>query len=110
MPLPIEIVGKNRRAVRIVWDEDHKASFSAQELRQRCRCANCIHEFTGERLLDPTTVPDTITVTDMELQGSYGIRIMFSDGHGTGIFRFADLMRDCPCDACDTRRKPAGAS
>jgi DUF971 family protein len=100
MPLPIEIVGKGRRDVRVVWDEDHEGVYDARALRLACRCAHCIHEFTGEALLDPATVPDDVSVVDMSLVGAYGLQITFSDKHATGIYRFADLLARCPCAAC----------
>jgi ATP-binding protein involved in chromosome partitioning len=100
MPLPIEIVGRGRREVTLVWDEGHEGTYPARSLRLACRCAHCIHEFTGEKLLDPSTVPHDIAVTDLELVGNYGVRIGFSDRHGTGIYRFADLLARCPCPTC----------
>lgn len=106
MPLPIEIVGLGRPDVRIVWDEGHESVWAARELRLRCGCAHCVEEMTGRKLLDPATVPTDLTVRHIELAGNYGIRIAFSDGHDTGIYRFNDLFADCPCDACATRRDP----
>jgi DUF971 family protein len=100
MPLPIEIIGLNRPTLTIVWDEGHEAVYAAHELRLRCACAHCVHEITGAALLDPKTVPADVTITALELAGNYGLRVTFSDRHDTGIFRFADLLRLCPCDAC----------
>ena len=91
MPLPIEIVGLNQSALRIVWDEGDEQTFDVRDLRLACRCAHCVHEMTGQRLLDPATVPPVVTATAIELVGSYGMQITFSDGHNTGIFRFRDL-------------------
>jgi DUF971 family protein len=31
----------------------------------------------------------------MDLAGNYGIHVAFSDGHDTGIYRFADLRARC---------------
>ena len=67
--------------------------WGARELRIKCTCANCQSEATGERILDPTTVPEDLTVADMHLVGNYGVGIHFSDGHTTGIFRFRELRR-----------------
>ena len=93
MPLPIEIVGLNRPDLTIHWDETSQSTYKARDLRLSCRCAHCIEEMTGRPLLDPHTVPDVITITNLDLVGTYGIQIRFSDGHGTGIFRFEDLYR-----------------
>jgi ATP-binding protein involved in chromosome partitioning len=100
MPLPLEIVGRGRREVTLVWDEGHEGTFPARDLRLRCRCAHCVHELTGEKLLDPASVPPDVHVTELELMGNYGVRIAFSDHHTTGIYRFGDLLARCPCERC----------
>lgn len=96
MPMPIEIVGLGKDSVRIVWDEANEAEWSARELRILCECAGCRSEATGERILDPTVVPEGLTVTHMELVGNYGLSIHFSDGHTTGIYRLAQLYAQRP--------------
>ena len=92
--MPLEIIGLGKRDVRFVWEEGGDEDvWTARELRQRCTCANCQSEATGERLLDPASVPEDIHVADMHLVGNYGVGIHFSDGHTTGIFRFRELRR-----------------
>ena len=89
--MPLEIVGLGQPTVRIVWDEGDEDTWTARDLRIRCTCAHCQSEATGERLLDPATVPTDLKVTDMSLVGNYGLSIHFSDGHTTGIYRFKVL-------------------
>ena len=96
MSAPLEIVGLGKPEVRIVWDEGDEDLWSARELRLRCTCAHCVHEFSGEKLLDPAGVPDDIVVSTMRLVGNYGISIGFSDGHDTGIYRFDELYEHRP--------------
>lgn len=91
MPMPLEIVGLGKAEVRFVWDDDVEDTWTAHALRCKCTCAYCQSEITGERLLDPASVPADITVTDMSLVGNYGVSIHFSDGHATGIYRFREL-------------------
>lgn len=91
--MPVEIVGLGQREVRFVWDDDTEDTWPTRELRLLCTCANCQSETTGERLLDPATVPADLTIADMHLVGNYGVGIHFSDGHSTGIFRFRQLQR-----------------
>jgi ATP-binding protein involved in chromosome partitioning len=55
-----------------------------------------VHEFSGQKLLDPATVPTDIVVSQMQLVGNYGLSIGFSDGHSTGIYRFDDLYENRP--------------
>jgi len=75
----------------VVWDEGDECTLPARDLRLRCACAHCIEEMTGRKLLDPERVPLDLTIVRMELAGNYGVQIAFSDGHDTGIYRFADL-------------------
>ena len=93
MPMPLEIIGLGKPEVRFVWDEGVEDVYSARDLRIRCSCAHCQSEATGERLLDPTTVPADLTISDMNLVGNYGLNVHFSDGHTTGIYRFRELKR-----------------
>jgi DUF971 family protein len=46
----------------------------------------CIEEMTGRPLLEPGSVPDSVTPTAIALVGAYGLRVTWSDGHSTGIF------------------------
>jgi len=91
--MPLEIVGLGKQEIRFVWDDDTEDVYGARELRIRCACANCQSEATGERILDPSTVPEDLSVKDMHLVGNYGVGVHFSDGHSTGIFRFKELKR-----------------
>ena len=93
MPMPLEIIGLGKREVHFVWDEGDESVWSARELRIKCTCAMCQSETTGERILDPASVPEDLGVTDMHLVGNYGVGIHFSDGHTTGIYRFKELRR-----------------
>lgn len=94
--MPLEIIGLDKPDVKFVWSEDAFDVWSARELRGRCTCAYCQSELTGERLLDPATIPEGIRVTKMELTGNYGVNIHFSDGHTTGIYRFSELAKTRP--------------
>ncbi len=103
MPMPLEIIGLGQASVRFVWDEGEEDVWPARVLRQRCSCAHCQSEATGERILDPASVPADIIVSTMNLVGNYGVQIAFSDTHATGIYRFRDLHASHP------NRKPAAA-
>ena len=99
MPMPIEIIGLGRPTVRFVWDEDgDEAEISARDLRIACVCAVCQSETTGERLLDPQSVSPDLIIDQMSLVGNYGLSVHFSDGHSTGIYRFAKLYDACHGD------------
>ncbi len=89
-PRSIDLFDSDHR-LQILWSDESPQFFSYRDLRIACRCASCIHELTGERLLDPNTIPDTIGVRDYKLVGNYGLRIYWSDGHDTGIYTWEYL-------------------
>lgn len=93
MAVPAEIIGLGQTTVTLVWEDGPSDVWTARDLRIRCTCAHCQSEATGERLLDPATVPDELAVEAMNLIGNYGLNIHFSDKHGTGIYRFRELWR-----------------
>jgi DUF971 family protein len=55
---------------------------------------------SGRPILDPARVPDDILPRSVALVGTYGLRVQWSDGHGTGIYTFERLLATCPCERC----------
>ncbi|HET6577813.1 MAG TPA: DUF971 domain-containing protein [Gemmatimonadales bacterium] len=103
-PIPYAI---NRRddGLLIEWDNaGHQALYPARDLRLACPCAACVEEASGRPLLDPATVPADIRPLSVALVGTYGLRVQWSDRHGTGIYTFERLLAACPCERCWRRR------
>ena len=101
LPVPHAITRRDD-GILIEWDTaGHDAWFPAPALRLACPCAACIDEMSGRPLLDPARVADDIRPVSVALVGAYGIRIEWSDGHGTGIYTFQALLASCPCRRCE---------
>ena len=102
MTLPIpHAIARQDDGLLIEWDQQgHVGFYPARNLRLACPCAGCVEEMSGRPLLDPGTVPSSIRPVSVQLVGAYGIRINWSDGHGTGIYTFEHLLRICPCPSC----------
>lgn len=83
---PTRIRRKDPSRIVLEWPDGHETVYTAAELRRKCPCAKCIHELTGQPLLDPDSVPDDLTQNGVVLVGNYAISVRFSDGHDTGIF------------------------
>ena len=81
----------------------HEVLYPARALRLACGCAICTEEMSGRPLLDPASVPADIRPLSVALVGTYGIRVQWSDGHGTGIYTFERLLAACPCERCAAR-------
>ena len=106
MPLPIpHAITRRDDGVLVEWEEGvHSAFYPARELRLACPCAACIEEMSGRPILNPAGVPPDIRPLSLALIGSYGLRIQWSDGHGTGIYTYVQLLQHCPCDRCAEHR------
>ncbi|HEX5633204.1 MAG TPA: DUF971 domain-containing protein, partial [Gemmatimonadales bacterium] len=84
-PIRPHRITRTDEGLRIEWDRaGHAALFPARALRLACRCAECVEEMSGRPLLRPETVPPDVRPLTVALVGTYGLRVAWSDGHGTG--------------------------
>ncbi len=84
-------VHRDDAVLEIVWTEDEVSRLSFRLLRQSCRCAVCIDEFSGRRTLDPESVPEDIQLVDVSLTGNYALKFVWSDGHDSGLYTWTHL-------------------
>lgn len=106
MPTPTEVVqDPQARELRITWSDGHRSRYAFRTLRLRCPCAVCVHEWTGEAILDPARVPETIHPKEMSQVGAYALRFVWSDSHATGIYTFTFLRALCECEECARSRR-----
>jgi DUF971 family protein len=91
-PAPQRIEVESGLTVTLTWDDESVSTFTAAELRAACPCAGC-REPAGEqatRLIVGGLEP--VTIDTAALVGGYAINFVFGpDGHGTGIYPFAEL-------------------
>jgi DUF971 family protein len=79
------------RMLQITWSDGSQSPVGFWLLRTECRCAGCVDERTGQRTLDPASVPRDVNLERMELVGNYAVRIHWSDGHNTGLYTWDRL-------------------
>lgn len=77
--------------VRVHWPDGTESRIPNKKLRASCQCALCVHEYSGEALLDPQSIPDDIEVKGIQPLGNYAVGINWSDGHTSGIFSWDHL-------------------
>jgi len=87
-------------ALRIIWEDGHETRYDFAFLRRHCPCAKCRDEWTGEPLIDPGSVPETLAASRADIVGNYALSFAFSDGHGTGVYPFEMLRKLCRCSEC----------
>lgn len=97
MPHPVRLDLDRTRGLTIEWSDGHSGRLSLVELRKKCPCASC-RALREERQRNPLTVlqsvpneSDQVTVDRAELVGRYALRIVWKDGHDTGIYDFGLL-------------------
>jgi DUF971 family protein len=97
-------VDRPNRLLTIDWPDGRIDSIPFATVRRDCPCAACVSELTGERLLDPASIPDNVELDAAELAGNYALRIRWSDRHDTGLFTWEHLRR--LGDAASTEGNP----
>jgi len=78
----------------IDWDDGQSRVYAIDELRASCPCATCRAQRSDPSSLSPLPpVEPGLTIRQMDPVGNYAYRILFSDGHDTGIFTL-ELLRE----------------
>jgi len=97
---PLEIKLISERALQINWDEGHESIYFADYMRLNCPCALCekLQLRTKPELFKKL---DDIQFSKWEKLGNYAVKVWFSDGHSTGIYRYELLREICQCDNCE---------
>ena len=90
---PTQIIEESDSEISIKWSDDSETRYTAVQLRRSCPCAGCVDEWTGEKTLQDTNVPEDLTFKHTSIVGRYALNFHFSDGHETGIFSF-NYLRD----------------
>ncbi|MCU1273299.1 MAG: hypothetical protein JWO48_730 [Bryobacterales bacterium] len=102
---PEHIAISKSKGIKIDWKDGHTSSYALDYLREKCPCATC----TGAHGTPPTTKPSSspfqmykpaLKMVDVEAVGNYAIRMVWSDGHSTGIYSFDHFRKICPCEEC----------
>jgi len=92
---PREIKHEDDFTLRITWGDGCECLYRAAELRRSCPCAQCVNEWTGERVLKPDTISEQMEIKDMSIVGRYALNFRWSDNHETGIYSFRYLRELC---------------
>ena len=92
---PLEIRQEGDSELRIGWADGMTCTYTAAGLRRACPCAQCVNEWTGQRMIKPETITDGLTINDISIVGRYALNFKWSDGHDTGIYSFRLLRELC---------------
>ena len=77
------------------WSDGTIFKLPFKYLRGECPCAGCIDEWTGQRILDLDTIPESIQPEQLTPSGNYAIKFTWSDGHSSGLYTWDHLLDIC---------------
>jgi ATP-binding protein involved in chromosome partitioning len=87
---PKEIHAENGN-LEVVWSDGTRTAYPFEFLRNRCPCALCVDEWTGERKSLILLLPSNFRPMNLSPVGNYAIQVAWSDGHNSGIYTFRYL-------------------
>jgi DUF971 family protein len=91
-PIPQSIVNQeNTRLLSICWEDGTQSEFSHGLLRSRCKCAFCQKQFRVHGAYPDTD--NSIRITLINPISDTGLNLVFSDGHGRGIYPWTYLQQ-----------------
>jgi DUF971 family protein len=97
---PLRVRRVSPQQTDITWNDGHFSSYPSWYLRERCTCASCVDELTGERKLPAGSIPPRLERISVTPIGNYALGFAWSDDHKTGIYTFDYLREICPCPLC----------
>jgi DUF971 family protein len=105
---PEHIAISKSRGIKIDWKDGHYSEYTVAYLRDECPCASCTGAHGTEPQKSSYSAPagpfpmfqPVLKMSNVEEVGRYAIRILWSDGHNTGIYSFDHLRKICPCAQC----------
>ena len=90
-PRPEAIRRRDDGAIEIDWSDAAAAAYTPRLLRDACPCATCRERRAAPVETNPLAVLDAaecapLTISGMQPVGQYAYKIVFSDGHDSGIY------------------------
>ena len=104
---PLRLGKEGDERLVIEWNDGHRSVYAWQHLRNHCPCAGCREEREQPpnplRILKPSELVPLKPVA-MSPVGRYAYKIVWSDGHDSGIYTLENLRALCQCPECRPSR------
>ncbi len=102
-PFPVALSKDGPDRLIIDWNDGHHSVYTWKHLRDNCPCAGCREEHGKPadpfHLLQPSELVPLKPVS-MPRVGRYAYKIVWSDGHDTGLYTLEHLRQLCQCPQC----------
>ncbi len=92
---PKTIKVENKK-LNIIWTDSTETSVGLEYLRRECPCANCKGETILLKTIRPVrknlSSPECFKIKSIQVVGGYAVRIVWNDGHDTGLYTWEYLQ------------------
>ncbi|MCB1172495.1 MAG: DUF971 domain-containing protein [Leptospiraceae bacterium] len=78
----------------ITWKDGRECSWKLLELRRACPCATCRGGHSADSIPITGSI-QSIKLSDYSKVGRYALRLVWSDGHDSGVYTFDRLRESC---------------
>ncbi len=89
---------RGAHATEIDWADGHKSVYPHEILRGYCPCAGCQGHSGTISFIEASGT--ALEIDDFETVGNYALRIVWFDGHGSGLYSYTYLRSLCQCAEC----------
>ena len=87
-------IERGQTSLMIRWKDSHQSELPYRLLREKCPCARCEATRLDKdpfHILPPDDFFEKLHLVDIQQVGRYAVRLVWSDGHRTGIWTFQFL-------------------
>ena len=100
---PVSLAKEGDEKLIVEWNDGHRSEYRWSHLRANCPCAGCREEQMQPvdpfRVLKPSEIAPLKPVSISPV-GLYAYKIVWSDGHDSGLFTLEHLRSLCQCPQC----------
>jgi DUF971 family protein len=111
---PAKVDISRSQGVNIEWTDGHVSQYTCAYLRDHCPCATCSNAHgtsepqPGTQSSNPFVMyKERPKMRDVEMVGRYAMRILWNDGHNTGLYSWTLLRELCSCPECRAKAERA---
>ncbi len=90
---PVQIQPLNGTELMMVWADGRISLLPNTLLQLNCRCAKCVDEMTGERIIHESDISADARLLEVVTVGNYGVRFRWSKGCESGIYAYEYLEK-----------------
>jgi DUF971 family protein len=88
-------VMRSQQLIRIEWNDGKVCDYSWEFLRRQCPCATCGKNLSDEHAESRNLMKSQITIKNVLPVGRYALKLIWQDGHATGIYSYEYLRELC---------------